>query len=306
MSVVRSLAGCLHDRGEQVRVLIPPSEADGWPENVVLHVGTVTDPAAFAAAASGSERVFLAGLVGEFLQPLRALTNALVANGISRVVRLGPHGSDFEDEISEETWQWSAFERSLDTHEWAGLRPTAVMANAVVGGYPIPGAAAVETIMQCREIHEYLPDAPYAFIHEHDLAEIAAALLLGNAYRGTVEVSGTTVSATERLAALGSALGIEGAAGRTVPGAGRGQVAAGGMARGHDRRDAPRAARLRRPIRQSRAARAGGNGPCAARAPRTFRQWANELADGSTSPRRRGDVEPGRGLPERDAAQAKQ
>lgn len=209
--VVRSLAGQLRERGERVRVLVPASEAAGWPDGVVPYVGLVTDPAAFAAAASGVERVFLAGLVGESLASLRALTNALVTNDVRRVVLLGSHGSDFEEEVSEETWQWSAFERILDRHGigWVCLRPTAVMANAVVGGYPIPGSAVVETLRKHGEVHEYLPDAPYAFIHEDDLAEIAATLLLDESHRGTVDVSGTTVSAAERLAVLNSVLGVD-------------------------------------------------------------------------------------------------
>ncbi|MEB3366196.1 SDR family oxidoreductase [Saccharopolyspora mangrovi] len=208
---VRSLVGHLRRRGEDVRVLVPESEAHGWPDDVPVHLGPVTDPAAFAAAASGADRVFLAGLVGESLSSLRMLTDALVTGGIRRVVVLGSHGSDFEDEISEETWQWSAFERCLEVRGigWVRLRPTAVMANASVGGYPIPGSAAVEAVRLRGEVHEHFPDSPYAFIHEDDLAEIAATLLLDDVHRGTVDVSGTAVTARERLAALNSALGTD-------------------------------------------------------------------------------------------------
>ncbi|RDI49923.1 NAD(P)H-binding protein [Nocardia mexicana] len=209
--VIHHLARRLIDRGERVRVLVPESEAADWPEDIGLHIGAVTDSAAFTEAVSDTDRVFLAGLVGESLLPLRALTNALIAGDVERVVLLGSHGSDFEDEISEETWQWSAFERSLDTHgiSWAYLRPTAVMGNALVGGYPIPGSALVETIRNHQNVHEYLPDAPYAFIHEADLAEIAAIILSDNEYRGSIDVSGTTATATERHTMLGAALGVE-------------------------------------------------------------------------------------------------
>lgn len=208
--VAQCLASYLLDRGKRVRVLAPASAAAGWPVGVEVHVGSVTDPEQFAAAVSGVDRVFMAGLVGEPLAQLRVLANAIVTNEVCRVVMLGSHGSDFEDEISDETWQWSAFERSLDRKgiSWAWLRPTAVMAHTLTGGYPIPGSAMVDTIRQGREIHEYLPDAPYAFIHEDDLAEIAAVLLLDGSHLGSVDVSGTTVSATERITAVTEALGI--------------------------------------------------------------------------------------------------
>lgn len=209
--LARLLAEELTRRGSEVRVLTPAVEAHDWPDGVSVQIGEVTDPAAFAAAVSGAQCVFLAGLVGESLDPLRDLTNALITAGPGRVVVLGAHGSDFEDEISGETWQWSAFERSLDKHgiSWAYLRPTALMAHTLVGGYPIPGSGVVESIRIRKPVYEYLPDAPYAFIHEQDLAEIAATVLLDSAHRGTIDVSGTTVSAAERISVLATVLGRE-------------------------------------------------------------------------------------------------
>ncbi len=209
--VAQPLASHLLNHGKRVRVLAPASDAAGWPVGVELYVGSVTDPEACAAAVSGVERVFLAGLIGESLTQLRVLANAIFTDEICRVVMLGSHGSEFEDEISDETWQWSAFERSLDRKEisWAWLRPTAVMAHALTGGYPIPGSAVVDTIRQGRDIHEYLPDAPYAYIHEDDLAEIAAILLLDGSHRGPIDVSGTTVSATARINAVAAAVGVQ-------------------------------------------------------------------------------------------------
>lgn len=209
--MVRLLSEQLTRSGEQVRVLVPASNADGWPDGVAVQIGEVTDPAAVSDAVAGTQRVFLAGLVGESLAPLRELTNALITGGVARVVVLGSHGSDFEAEISAETWQWSAFERSLDQHDitWAQLRPTALMAHAAVGGYPIPGSGAVDTIGRHQPVHEFLPNAPYAFIHERDLAEIAATILLDDGYRGIIDVSGTTISAAERISTLGAVLGVE-------------------------------------------------------------------------------------------------
>ncbi|GAA1195908.1 hypothetical protein [Prauserella alba] len=209
--VVRTLAERLREHGQRVRVLVPESEAGDWPDGIELLLGRVTDPVEFSAAAADAELVFLGGLTGEPLAPLRELTTTLVTERVRRVVVLGSHGSDFDDGISDETWQWSAFERCLENRGvgrvW--LRPTAVMASANVGGYPIPGSAVVDRIRRGQEVHEYLPTAPYAFIHENDLAEIAATLLLGDRCGGTVDVSGTTVSALERIAALGAALGAE-------------------------------------------------------------------------------------------------
>lgn len=209
--VVRAAAHLLRDRGERVRVLAPAVESSGWPEDVDLQIGALTDPASFAAAASGAERLFLAGLVGTSLERLRELTEALVRNRVRRVVTLDSHGSDFDDGVSQETWQWAAFEKTLDRHRIGrvSLRPTAVMAHAVTGGYPIPGSAAVTAIQEGCEVAEYLPEAPYAFIHEDDLAEIAVNLLFDDRLHGTVDVSGTTVTASERVAALAAALDTE-------------------------------------------------------------------------------------------------
>jgi len=210
--VVRTLAALLVDRGEHVRVLAPAAEGAPWPEAVDVHAGRVTDAGAFARAAAGAERVFLAGLVGEPLDGLRRIASALVAGGTRRAVVLGSHGADFEDAISEETWQWSAFDRVLGANGVSvlHLRPTAVMANASCGGYPITGSLAVASLRAGEPIHEYLPHAPYAFIHEDDLAEAAAALLLDDRHEGTLDVSGTTVTAAERVAELNRALGLDG------------------------------------------------------------------------------------------------
>lgn len=87
------------------------------------------------------------------------------------------------------------------------LRPTAVLANAIVGGYPIPGSAVLDTMSAGETVYEYLPEAPYAFIHEDDVAEIAVTSLYHNEYHGTVDVSGTTIAAAERVAHLDSILG---------------------------------------------------------------------------------------------------
>lgn len=207
--IVRTLARRLLQYGEPVRVLIPESEADSWPTDVELHIGAVTDATAFGRAAAGVEHIFLAGLVGEPLGSLRSLANGLISGGAQRVVVLGSHGSDFDDEISPETWQWSAFEHSMDRHGISRvcLRPTAVLANAVVGGYPIPGSAVLDTISAGETVYEYLPEAPYAFIHEDDVADIAATLLYRNEFHGNVDVSGTTVTAAERVAYLDSIFG---------------------------------------------------------------------------------------------------
>jgi len=207
--IVRALAVCLLERGEPVRVLVPESEADSWPTDVELHIGGVTDAAAFGRAAAGAEHVFLAGSVGEPLGFLRSLANGLVAGGAKRVVVLGSHGSDFDDEISPETWQWAAFDHSMDRHGISRvcLRPTAVLANAIVGGYPVPGSAVVDTISAGETVYEYLPETPYAFIDEDDVADIAATLLYRNEYRGNIDISGMTVTAVERVAHLDAVFG---------------------------------------------------------------------------------------------------
>lgn len=206
--IVSELAHHLVAHDEHVRVLAPNGTLD-LPADVEWVRGWVTDQAAWANATSGVERVFLAGLVGESVEPLRMIANALVTAGVGRVVLLDSHGGDFEEEISEETWHWSAFDTVLRRTGTtiSRLRPTAVMASIEHGGYPIPGSGTLTTAHCGDPIYEYLPDAAYAFTHERDVAEAAAVLLSQDSPAEALDISGTRVSARQLCAALSRSAG---------------------------------------------------------------------------------------------------
>lgn len=144
--IVNELARHLIAHDEHVRVLAPADTLD-LPDGVEWVRGRVTDPEAWVNVTSGVERVFLAGLVGESVELLRTIANALVTEGVGRVVLLDSHGGDFEEEISEETWHWSAFDTVLQRigTTVSRLRPTAVMASIEHGGYPIFGSGVIMT-----------------------------------------------------------------------------------------------------------------------------------------------------------------
>lgn len=190
--------------GTPVRVLVPRSEAEGWPSGTDVVVGDVTDPDATPDAFADVDRVFLAGLAGIVPRRLRELTNRLVAGSVAKVVVLASHGSDFESEHSAETWEWLAFERALQRcgANWVYLRPGGLFANAAVGGYPITGADWLATTRAGEPVREFRPDVAYPFIDEADLATIAARLLTDDS-SGTVDVVGALTSAHARAALAG-------------------------------------------------------------------------------------------------------
>jgi uncharacterized protein YbjT (DUF2867 family) len=208
--VGRCLARRLLAGGARVRVLAPAAERDGWPPDVELVEGTVTDPAASAAAFAGVDGLCLAGLVGMVPERLRELTNLALAGGVRRAVVLASHGSEFESEYSPETWQWLAFERALHSRgvEWTYVRPGGVFGSMLVGGYPITGSGWAERIRRGEPVDEFLPDVVYPFIDEDDLGAIIAAVLLGGGHDERVlDVCGTLSPAAERARLIGAAIG---------------------------------------------------------------------------------------------------
>jgi len=208
--VGRCLANRFLSSGKRVRVLAPESEATGWPEGVEILTATITNPAATPNAFQGVEQVFLAGLVSMVPETLREFTNLAIKGEVKRIAILSSHGSDFESEYSPATWQWLAFERAIEKHgaELTYIRPTGVFANALVGGYPITGSSWARYIKAGETIQEFYPRISYPFIDEEDLVGVIAEVLLNCGYHGKVlDISGTMISAAERLRLISEALG---------------------------------------------------------------------------------------------------
>lgn len=213
MPVGRLLARMLVDAGLRVRVLVPGSEAAGWPAGVDVVAGSVLEPAAAEAAFAGVDRVFLAGLVGFAYDRMRELTNLLLDGRLARVVVLSSHGCDFETAYSPESWQWLAFERALELRgaSWVYLRPGGLFASATHGGYPINGSDWVRALSEARPVREFLPEVAYPFLDEADCAAIAARLLLDDApgaepVTGKLDVVGCLTSARHQLTCVNELL----------------------------------------------------------------------------------------------------
>lgn len=211
--VGRLLAHLLVEDGVRVRVLVPDSEAAGWPSGVDMVQGSVLEPAAAESAFADVDRVFLAGLVSFAYERMRELTNLLLDGPLARVVVLSSHGSDFETAYSPETWQWLAFERALEVRgaTWVHLRPAGLFAGATEGAYPITGSDWVRALSEGRPVREFLPEVAYPFLDEADCAAIAARLLLDDTaaadpLTGKLDVIGCLTSAHDQLDSINELL----------------------------------------------------------------------------------------------------
>lgn len=207
----RHLAGWLLAAGERVRVLAPASELAGWPQDVEVVAGDVTRPADSPGAFTGVDRLFLAGAIPATVPELLEIAGN---GGVRRIVVLSSHGPEFEIDQPPETSYLLAIERAVEASaaEWTHVRPSAVMASLLVGGYPATGASWAQTIRAGQVIREPYIHAAYPFVDEDDVAAVATAALLDNRYAGrVVEAAGLAISAAERVQILGDALG------RTIP-----------------------------------------------------------------------------------------
>ncbi|WP_018348573.1 SDR family oxidoreductase [Longispora albida] len=220
--VGRSLARQLLGAGARVRVLAEPGQAAGWPHGAEVVEGSVTRPHGQPRIFDGAEGVFLAGAVpGTVADALGMARGA----GVERVVVLSSHGPEYEENFPPETWFWLAIERAAEHCglAWAHIRPSAVMGAVAEGTYPATGSDWPETIRSELAVREaFLEHGHYPFIHEDDLAAVAAAALRTGRYDGTVlEAVGLPISTRSRVEAIARALGTEIAATEVDPGESR-------------------------------------------------------------------------------------
>ncbi|PSK99952.1 uncharacterized protein YbjT (DUF2867 family) [Murinocardiopsis flavida] len=206
--VGRSLARQLLAAGDRVRVLAEPDQTHGWPAAVELVAGSITRPPAHAAVFDGVDSVFLAGA-----DPVSARAAMVLARaaGVRRIVVLSSHGPEYEAANPPETWFWLAVEQTVEHSgmEWAHIRPSAVMGAMFEGCYPATGSGWPDTIRSGPVVREALLDSGhYPFIHEDDLAAVAAAALREDAYGGTViEAVGPPLSTRSRVRSIADAIG---------------------------------------------------------------------------------------------------
>ena len=206
--VGRSLARQLLAAGDRVRVLAEPDQCQDWPASVEVVEGSVVSPTSRAGVWAGVETLFLAGAhpatVPEVLQLAREAR-------LRRIVLLSSHGPEYETVYPPETWFWLAVEKAV-LHSGipaSVIRPSAVMGSMLEGTYPATGAGWPEMIKTDSVVQEpFATNGHYPFIHEDDLAAVAAtALRDGVGEGGLLEAVGPPVSTRARVASIEEARG---------------------------------------------------------------------------------------------------
>lgn len=208
--VGRHLARQLLDKGASVRVLAEREQVEGWPLGTQVVCGSIANREEAAAALVGIDRVFLAGAEpGSVVDVIESAATA----GVSRVVVLSSHGSEYEGAYPPETWFWLAIEKAVEGSgvAWTHIRPSAVMGASLEGTYPATGSDWKTSIRLERTVREPLLNSGYyPFIHEADLAGVAAVALLDDGYAGQIlEAVGLPISTISRIDAIAQAIAQE-------------------------------------------------------------------------------------------------
>ncbi|XTZ14712.1 NAD(P)H-binding protein [Micromonospora echinospora] len=216
--VGRRLTRQLVDAGDRVRVLAESGQVDGWPDGVKVVEGSITRPMEHADVFVGVDGVFLAGAVPT---TVRDALKVAQAAGVRRIVVLSSHGPEYEQAYPPETWFWLAIERAVERSgmEWTHIRPSAVMGAVVEATYPATGSDWPDTIRDERIVREaFLNEGHYPFIHEDDLAAVAAATLRTDDHVGAVvEAVGLPISTRSRVTSIAKAIGRDVAAVEVTP-----------------------------------------------------------------------------------------
>ncbi|MGX1806456.1 SDR family oxidoreductase [Nocardia sp. NPDC055321] len=206
--VGRWLARELLDAGVRVRVVAEAGQLGEWPDAVEVVEGSITRPEPAPGIFDGVDAVFLAGARAATVG--RVLAGAWEA-GVGRIVLLSSHGAEHEAAYPPETWFWLAIERAVEASgmAWTHIRPSAVMGSVLEGTYPATGSDWAETIAAENTVREaFLGTGHYPFIHERDLAAVAAAALCRDGYEGMLlEAVGFPVSTRSRVRDIADVLG---------------------------------------------------------------------------------------------------
>jgi uncharacterized protein YbjT (DUF2867 family) len=169
------------------------------PAGVVPVQADLLRPESLEPALDGADVLFLL-TSGEWHAgggDLAAVLDVVRARGVQRVVLLSSHGvgtgrhsSHLEDAVTGSGLVWTL------------LRP---------GGFASNDLAWAETIRAGRTASVPFPDVAIPVIDPADIADVAAAVLLGDGHAGrTYELTGPEpVSPRQRVAAIGAALGEE-------------------------------------------------------------------------------------------------
>lgn len=171
------VAGLL-ERGVEVRASSRTPERLGLPKQVRVFAADLNEPASFAAALDGVDRVFLYA----DLEDPEAVTAAFVAAGVRHVVVLSSSSVTFPG--AAEDFNGSRFLRVEADIEKAGLgytflRPGGFASNAARWSWGVKGESAVPLPY---------PEAVQAPIHERDIADVAVIALTSDALIGQAPI----------------------------------------------------------------------------------------------------------------------
>lgn len=207
--IARRLAARLVARGEAVRVLTPETATPGWPAGIELVPGDVTVPDRVPEVFDAIDRLFLAGAVPE---TVREVVRRAEDGGVRRIVLLTSHGPEYEIEMPPDAWYWLAVEVVVErsSAEWVRVLPSAVMESLLGRGYPSRRRSLPEIVRDGSVLREPYPHAGTPYVHEDDVAAVAAVALFDPGHAGQVlRASGRPVSRAEMLRTIGQRIGRE-------------------------------------------------------------------------------------------------
>jgi uncharacterized protein YbjT (DUF2867 family) len=197
-NVGRPLVQALVAAGEKVTAVSRRLASD-VPAGVVPVEADLMHPATLEPALDGADALFLL-TSGEWHAgggDMAAVLDVVETSGVRRVVLLssqgvatGRHPADLEDAVTGSGVDWTL------------LRP---------GGFASNDLWWAESIRDRRTVFTPFPDVALPVVDPADIADVAAAVLLGDGHAGQVyELSGPVpIAPRRRVAAIGAALGEE-------------------------------------------------------------------------------------------------
>ena len=202
-TIGRSLVPTLLDHGAAVRLLVRDADKARavFGDRAELVVGDLHDAPAVTAAVDGVESVFLnSSSLSGFVDLQRTVIDAAAAGGVGNLVRLSVAGAAPDSAPS-----YGRGHFALDEHlkasalSWTILQPNGFMQNLLSNAETIKAGA----------IYASAGDGAVAMIDARDIADVAAAVLVGENHAGEVLVltGGAAVTYTDIAAALTAELG---------------------------------------------------------------------------------------------------
>jgi uncharacterized protein YbjT (DUF2867 family) len=199
-NIGRHVVDRLMQAGVRVRALTRNPEAANLPDGVTIVQGDLDRPETLPSAFENVERLYL------FPVPATATEVAELAKkaGVRRIVTHSSASAPWEAKYHPRGLYFLLVERAVEDigAEWTHVRPTGLMLNSLFWA---------ETIRAEGVVRVPYGNASYPHVHEADVAEVAAAALLGDSHVGKKYiVSGPeSITQIEQARAIGAAIGRE-------------------------------------------------------------------------------------------------